>query len=76
MLLKLFALRSSDHSGYFTKECSYILDEDVYSETLGRGQFGGQVTGMSAVTTIHTHQGIELEVECNKGSIVKNDGDM
>ena len=33
----------------------YILDEDVYSETLGRTVPAGQVTGMSAVTTIHTH---------------------
>ena len=35
---------------------SYILDEDVYSETLGHFSSGGAITGMSAVTTIHTHQ--------------------
>ena len=58
------------------KSVPYILDEDVYSETLGRTVPAGQVTGMSAVTPIPTHQGIELEVECIGKVYRENDGDM
>ncbi len=58
------------------KSVPFVLDEDVYSETLGRTIPAGQATGMSAVTNIMTHQGIELEVECIGKVYRQEDGDM
>lgn len=58
------------------KSVPYTLDEDIHSETLGRVIPAGQATGMSAVTTVKTHQGIELEVECIGKVYREEDGDM
>lgn len=58
------------------KSVPFVLEEDVYSETLGRKIPAGDAIGMSAVTTIQTYQGIELEVECIGKVYRENDGDM
>lgn len=58
------------------KSVPFTLEEDVYSETLGRTIKAGDAIGMSAVTTIMTHQGIELEVECIGKVYRETDGDM
>lgn len=58
------------------KSVPYILDEVIHSETLGRDIPAGQATGMSAVTTVKTHQGIELEVECIGKVYRQEDGGM
>ena len=58
------------------KSVPYILDETIHSETLGCDIPAGQATGMSAVTTVKTHQGIELEVECIGKVYRQEDGDM
>lgn len=58
------------------KNVAITLDEPIESTTLGRTIAAGQAIGMSAVTTIHTHQGIELEVQCI-GKVYKPDeGDL
>ncbi|MEG0292774.1 NAD(P)H-dependent amine dehydrogenase family protein [Enterococcus sp.] len=54
----------------------FVLEEDVYSETLGRTIPAGDAIGMSAVTRIQTYQGIELEVECIGKVYRESDGDM
>lgn len=58
------------------KSVPFVLEEDVYSQTLGRTIPAGEAIGMSAVTTIQTHQGIELEVECIGKVYRESDGDM
>lgn len=58
------------------KSVPFVLEEDVYSQTLGRTIPTGEAIGMSAVTTIQTHQGIELEVECIGKVYRESDGDM
>lgn len=58
------------------KSVPFTLEEDLYSETLGRVIPAGDAIGMSAVTSIDTHQGIELEVECIGKVYRESDGDM
>lgn len=58
------------------KNVPFTLEEDIYSETLGQTIKAGDAIGMSAVTTIKTYQGIELEVECIGKVYRETDGDM
>ncbi|MBT2732419.1 dihydrodipicolinate reductase [Carnobacterium sp. ISL-102] len=58
------------------KSVPFVLEEAVYSETLGRSIPAGDAIGMSAVTLVQTHQGIELEVECIGKVYRETDGDM
>lgn len=58
------------------KSLPFILEEEVYSNTLGRTIKAGDAIGMSAVTTIKTQQGIELEVECIGKVYRESDGDI
>jgi len=58
------------------KSVPFILEEDIYSETLGRTIKAGDAIGMSAVTSIKTYQGVELEVECIGKVYRQEDGDM
>ena len=58
------------------KSVPYILDEDVYSETLGRTVSGGASNGYVSCDNHSYHQGIELEVECIGKVYRENDGDM
>lgn len=58
------------------KSVPFILDEDIYSQTLKTTIKAGDVTGLSAVTNIETYQGIDLEVECIGKVYRETDGDM